>query len=247
MRPSTLSPVRLILFLFVSTLLVAVMYSQPARTSDGSETVQDQVPEPDGPTPVGEGAPPSTDHLAEKEAPTRHTVRRGETLFGIARRYGLSVADLQAANGLIGERILEGQVLQLERSAGDPVLTGALFQWPVVAPVSSQYGPRWGRHHDGIDLAANMGTPIQAARDGKVILAGEVKGYGNTVILEHADGSRTLYGHCESLKVMAGQRVTQGETIATVGSTGNSTGPHLHFEIQTGNEKVDPLRYLPPR
>ncbi|BAD39053.1 M23 family metallopeptidase [Symbiobacterium thermophilum] len=125
-------------------------------------------------------------------------------------------------------------------------LTGA-FAWPVTAPISSPFGPRWGRHHNGIDLAADHGEPIRASRAGEVLLAGEVEGYGLTVVIGHDDGTRTLYAHASALLVEAGEWVEQGQPIARVGSTGNSTGPHLHFEIIVGDRPVDPLDYLPPR
>lgn len=101
--------------------------------------------------------------------------------------------------------------------------------------------------HNGLDLAANMGDPIRAAKAGTVITAGEITGYGQTVILQHPDGTKTLYGHASRLLVKAGQAVKQGETIALVGSTGHSTGPHLHFEIIVNDKPQNPLLYLPKR
>lgn len=121
------------------------------------------------------------------------------------------------------------------------------FAWPVLAPVSSPFGPRWGRHHNGIDLAAEHGDVIRASRAGDVWLAGEVEGYGLTVVIGHDDGTRTLYAHASALLVTAGQRVEQGQPIARVGSTGRSTGPHLHFEIIVDDRPVNPLDYLPPQ
>jgi murein DD-endopeptidase MepM/ murein hydrolase activator NlpD len=129
----------------------------------------------------------------------------------------------------------------------DPVSHGDAFVWPVIAPISSPFGPRAGSYHHGLDLAANAGTPIHAARSGTVLLAGVVTGYGNTVILKHPDGTRTLYGHCSKLLVHPGQLVGQGDVIGLVGSTGHSTGPHLHFEIIVNDKAQDPLVYLPER
>lgn len=125
-------------------------------------------------------------------------------------------------------------------------LAGA-FVWPVEAPISSPFGPRWGRNHNGIDLAADHGELIRASRAGEVWLAGPVEGYGLTVVIGHDDGTRTLYAHASSLLVEAGDRVEQGQPIARVGSTGRSTGPHLHFEIIVDDRPVDPLDYLPPQ
>lgn len=176
-----------------------------------------------------------------------HQVQEGETLFRIAKRYGLQVADLQQANGLASDIIRPGQLLLLPGEGARDIgtLLGGTYIWPVSAPVSSYFGPRWGRPHNGIDLAANQGDEIRASRSGEVLIAGTVPGYGETVILLHEDGSRTLYAHCSRLLVKSGQRVRQGQVVALVGSTGQSTGPHLHFEIIVNNQPSDPLLYLP--
>ncbi|MFZ5816754.1 MAG: peptidoglycan DD-metalloendopeptidase family protein [Bacillota bacterium] len=177
-----------------------------------------------------------------------HEVRQGETLYRIARTYGVTVTAVQQANGLATDLIRPGQLLVLPgRGAGSALAAGGTFIWPVGAPVSSYFGPRWGRQHKGIDLAANHGDQIRASRDGQVVTAGVVPGYGETVILAHSDGSRTLYAHCSRLLVKPGERVKQGEAIALVGSTGHSTGPHLHFEIIVNGQPADPLLYLPRR
>lgn len=120
-----------------------------------------------------------------------------------------------------------------------------MYNWPVLAPISSYYGPRSGRMHSGIDLAANQGDPVRAAREGKVLVAGTLPGYGLTVILTHPDGSRTLYAHNSRLLVHSGQLVHRGDLLALVGSTGISTGPHLHFEVIINDRPRDPLLYLP--
>ncbi|MGI5967010.1 MULTISPECIES: peptidoglycan DD-metalloendopeptidase family protein [Anaerotruncus] len=98
--------------------------------------------------------------------------------------------------------------------------------------------------HNGIDIAAPRGTPVYAAAEGKVSLAGWYGEYGRCVIIDHADGSQTLYGHNSALMVSAGQTVKQGQKIAEVGSTGNSTGNHLHLELRVGSRFLDPLIYL---
>lgn len=178
--------------------------------------------------------------------PRLHQVAEGETLFAIARRYGVTVAALQAENGLASDLIRPGQLLLLPGGEGPTGLEGT-YIWPVLAPISSPFGPRWGRHHNGVDLAANHGDEIRASRSGEVWLAGEVEGYGLTVVIGHDDGSRTLYAHASKLLVEAGERVEQGQAIALVGATGNSTGPHLHFEVIVDDRPVNPLDYLPPR
>lgn len=121
---------------------------------------------------------------------------------------------------------------------------------PVEGRVSSPFGPRRlegeaeARLHAGLDIAAPTGTPIRAARGGTVTFAGRRGGYGNTVVIEHGGGLSTLYAHAASIDVAEGDRVRAGAPIATVGSTGRSTGPHLHFEIRRDGEPVDPARAL---
>jgi murein DD-endopeptidase MepM/ murein hydrolase activator NlpD len=120
------------------------------------------------------------------------------------------------------------------------------YAWPAQGALTSGYGYRWGRLHAGIDIAAPIGTPVLAAASGEVIEAGwNSGGYGNLVKLQHLDGSVTLYGHNDRILVSLGQKVAQGEQIAEMGSTGYSTGSHLHFEIHpTGEAAVDPIAYL---
>ncbi len=121
--------------------------------------------------------------------------------------------------------------------------------WPTRGVFSSGYGWRWGRMHKGIDIASNVGTPIVAAQAGQVTFAGwHDGGYGYLVELTHADGSRSLYAHNSRILVREGDRVQQGSTISLMGSTGRSTGPHLHFEIHpAGRGAANPMEFLPPR
>ena len=102
-----------------------------------------------------------------------------------------------------------------------------------------------GAHHDGYDLAAKEDSPIHPSRDGKVIFKGFLGGYGNAVIVEHADGFTTLYGHAKKLLASVGDLVTTKSIIATVGSTGRSTGPHLHYELRKNNVAIDPVGFTP--
>ena len=123
------------------------------------------------------------------------------------------------------------------------------YIWPTQGVFSSGYGWRWGRMHKGIDLANRTGTPIVAAKEGRVSFAGwHDGGYGYLIEISHADGSTTRYAHNSRLLVGQGQEVRQGEVISQMGSTGNSTGPHLHFEIiAPGMGAMNPLNFLPPR
>ena len=110
--------------------------------------------------------------------------------------------------------------------------------------ISSYYGMRWGRMHTGIDLASPQGTNIYSWKDGVVTFVGWSGGYGNFIIVDHGDGTVSRYGHCSGFNVSYGQAVQKGEVIGFVGSTGNSTGAHLHFEILVNGEFVDPLTLL---
>jgi len=133
---------------------------------------------------------------------------------------------------------------------GQPIayeLDQARFSWPVAAStVSSLYGPRWGKVHEGIDIAAPTGTPVKAARGGKVIYAeNRIGGYGKMVIIRHSPSFATVYAHLSRIGVRKGDFVERGKTIGKVGMTGRATSPHLHFEIRRQRASVDPLQYLP--
>jgi murein DD-endopeptidase MepM/ murein hydrolase activator NlpD len=123
---------------------------------------------------------------------------------------------------------------------------GGGFLWPVRGKVLSKFGPQGrGMHNDGINIAAAQGTPIRAAENGVVVYAGnELPGFGNLLILRHADGWTTAYGHTDAFRVRRGDTVRRGQVIATVGRTGGVSAPQLHFEIRKGSEAMDPSRYL---
>lgn len=130
-----------------------------------------------------------------------------------------------------------------------PALWNGRHSWPAKGVLTSGYGPRWGRMHRGIDIAAPTGTPIVASAPGEVITAGwNSGGYGNLVEIRHPDGTMTRYGHNSRIVVRKGQEVEQGQHIADMGSTGYSTGPHLHFEVHpSGKGAVNPMAFLPKR
>lgn len=128
--------------------------------------------------------------------------------------------------------------------------TGQLA-WPVNGEITSPFGwrvhPIWGTQifHAGLDIGADYGDPVHAADSGTVVFAGWMGGYGNAVMIDHGGGMVTLYGHNSSITVGEGEQVSKGQTIALAGSTGNSTGPHCHFEVRIHGEVVSPLQYLP--
>jgi murein DD-endopeptidase MepM/ murein hydrolase activator NlpD len=152
------------------------------------------------------------------------------------------VEALAAQSATLAAAIRDAQAGARSTGTGQPSAAG--FIWPVNGTVVSGFGMRWGRMHEGIDISAASGTPIWAAAAGTVIYAGWLGGYGNLVVVDHGNGLSTAYAHASSILVGVGQSVAQGETVSLVGSTGNSSGPHLHFEVRVNGTAVDPLLYL---
>ncbi len=188
-----------------------------------------------------------------------HKVKPGETIYRIAVYYDVSTQHIVEVNDIDDVRLVQpGMRLAIYGANRNPpdyslvskgkkrstAKTGK-FSWPVKGIVSSQYGLRWGRKHEGMDIAAKAGTPIVAARSGRVIFSGRLGGYGNVVILRHSGDYETVYAHNRKNRVKKGQKVREGEKIAEVGSTGKSTGPHLHFEVRHENRAKNPKLYLP--
>jgi murein DD-endopeptidase MepM/ murein hydrolase activator NlpD len=118
------------------------------------------------------------------------------------------------------------------------------FIWPATGPIGSRFGRRWGRPHQGIDIDAPNHSPIVAAQAGVVTLSGWKDGYGNTVIIDHGNGVNTLYAHQSRLVARSGEHVAQGQLIGYVGSTGNVTAPHLHYEVHINGVPRDPMPWL---
>jgi murein DD-endopeptidase MepM/ murein hydrolase activator NlpD len=114
---------------------------------------------------------------------------------------------------------------------------------PITGPITSHYGPRWGRMHAGTDFGAPIGTPVYAASNGSVVAAGPASGYGRWVKIAHPGGVTTVYGHISSWTVTVGQAVAVGQLVAYSGNEGRSTGPHLHFEVRPGGRSVDPVAF----
>jgi murein DD-endopeptidase MepM/ murein hydrolase activator NlpD len=119
------------------------------------------------------------------------------------------------------------------------------FIWPLNGPVTSPFGPRWGSFHPGLDIGGFTGEPFVAAKEGRVIYASWMDGYGNATMIDVGGGIVTLYGHQSRLGVTVGQTVKQGQVIGYVGCTGYCTGPHLHFEVRVNGSAVDPMQFLP--
>lgn len=201
-----------------------------------------------------------------------HVVRPGENLYRISRHYGVSVDAIRRANRVRDVTELQvGQALRIPGARGDepkapltPQAAGVTawkpsrgngaqalreadlsFAWPVRGSLTSSFGWRRGRRHEGIDIAARKGTPIHAAESGRIIFSGRLGDYGKVVIVKHAGRYSTVYAHNTRNKVKKGAFVEKGDVIATVGRTGNASGPHLHFEVRRDRVAHDPSDYLP--
>lgn len=194
------------------------------------------------------------------EKPVTHMVKRGENLWVIASSYNVEVSDLVEKNRISdADYLLEGeklvvlpnrsgtaknkQVAQATQQVSRNLATGD-FVWPVQGFVSSGFGIRDGRQHQGVDIAAAEGTTIRVTKKGRVVFAGPRGTYGLAVIIEHSGEMQTLYAHCSKLLVSADEDVTAGQAIAEVGNTGRSNGPHLHFEIIRQGVHCDPLPFF---
>jgi murein DD-endopeptidase MepM/ murein hydrolase activator NlpD len=149
-----------------------------------------------------------------------------------------AAAEQAAAKAKADQEAKAREAAEKLKSSGGAVL-------PAVGELTSGFGARWGTNHKGIDIANSIGTPIHATMAGEVIDSGPASGFGMWVRLQHADGTISVYGHINESMVSVGQQVAAGEQIATIGNRGQTTGPHLHFEIWlNGEEKIDPLSWL---
>ena len=184
--------------------------------------------------------------VASRDALVAARREKSTTLASIQsdRRSTLAEIDaLEQQSAALAARIREAQRQSSAPAIVSPSGSG-VFGWPVSGPVTSGYGMRWGRMHEGIDIAVGEGTPVHAAAAGSVIHAGWMGGYGNLVVVDHGNGLSTAYAHNSSLAVSVGQQVAAGEVVSYSGNTGNSTGPHVHFEVRVNGSAVDPLGYL---
>jgi murein DD-endopeptidase MepM/ murein hydrolase activator NlpD len=157
------------------------------------------------------------------------------------------VAALKGLKGDSIERIIKEPVTKqvaVGTKPPPPRQGTGTFSYPARGTITSKFGWRWGRRHNGIDIGLPVGTPVKAADGGTVKFSGKYGGFGNLVIIDHGDGYESYYGHNEKNLVSKGDKVHKGQTIALSGNTGNSTGPHLHFEVRRFGAPVNPLNYL---
>ena len=157
------------------------------------------------------------------------------------------LAEAKKANQKAIKNLAKNEKLQKGEVA---VSNAGGFRWPLMGRINSPFG--WRKHpitkrrdfHTGIDIKGNRGDPIKGAGSGKVVYSGWMGGYGKVIVIEHSNGQSTLYAHCSTLLVGKGANVSSGQLVAKVGTTGRSTGPHLHFEVRNGNTPVNPIKYL---
>lgn len=178
-----------------------------------------------------------------------HIVQAGETLSSIAARYGTSYQILAQLNGISNPNVIHvGQRLQLPGSTGGGAQlapSGVRFLQPVPGSITPNFGQDRGTHaHGGVDIAAPCGTPIKAAAAGRVTVAHFSQTAGNMVRIDHGGGVDTQYFHLSRYAVAVGANVAQGQTIGYVGSTGRSTGCHLHWEVRRNGQPINPLTAL---
>lgn len=194
-----------------------------------------------------------------------HTVGRGETLWRISNTYGVDAEEVADLNNIsdpaeirAGQKLFIPGVRKPRRVVPNVELASVKrdreekivvekgrFIWPLRGTVSSGFGLRGGERHDGVDIRAPRGTEIKASDDGVVVVNDFFRAYGNIIILEHRNGYYTVYAHNKKNLVAKGDRVSRGQTIASVGDSGNATGYHLHFEVRKGKKTLNPLFYLP--
>lgn len=179
-----------------------------------------------------------------KETLIYHKLKKGETVFRLSKIYGSTVDEILNLNHIQDiNDIPIGTTLLIRSTSGI-----SKFSWPLNGQITSKFGRRKGRFHYGIDIAARKGTKIRSAARGVVILSGYkvdgFRGYGKLVVLQHNENTVSLYAHNNNNYVLQGNCVAEGEVIGEVGSTGRSTGPHLHFEIRKNKKAVDPYIFL---
>lgn len=207
------------------------------------------------------GAPAGRPVAAEGEKEGQvHIVAAGETLYAIAKRYGVDPNRLARENGIddpttlrIGQRLAIPSTSASREPAAPATPTpdarpgvAPRLGWPAQGVLYAKFGKRGDAVHEGIDIAAPEGTAIVAAGDGTVLFAGEQKGYGLMIIIQHKDDLITLYATNRELLVKEGARVARGQLIARMGGETQSNGPRLHFEVREARVARDPLLYLPP-
>ncbi|HEY0638632.1 MAG TPA: M23 family metallopeptidase [Pseudonocardiaceae bacterium] len=197
-----------------------------------------QAQSSDGTTSALDGIAP----LAGDNVQTTFGIGGGTTAEDMLRPQVLAYAKTDTTQV---QSLAKGERIGVERAAREAEARRPLYALPTVGTFTSGYGARWGTTHWGIDIANRIGTPIVSAADGVVVETGPASGFGLWVRVQHNDGTITVYGHIDRSLVHKGQQVKAGEQIATMGNRGQSTGPHLHFEVWNPNgAKINPVTWL---
>jgi murein DD-endopeptidase MepM/ murein hydrolase activator NlpD len=183
-----------------------------------------------------------------------YTIKKGDSLESVSVAYGISADSIVEANGLMSDRLEPERVVFLPDARLPSFrlreINGDLFRWPVSGGISSRYGWRTDpfsgsrTFHNGLDIASWMGSPVRAAMEGRVSETGYSASFGNYILIAHHSGYASFYGHLSSIGVRSGQAVSLGQVIGAVGSTGYSTGPHLHFTVFKYGSTVNPAILL---
>ncbi len=220
----------------------------------GTFSEKGEIPEVPAAPAIQSAVPAKADTLLLESV---YVVKLKDTLFSIAKANGMTVDEIKTLNRLSSNDIRVGQKLWLagtppEDGSGQTADSGSDSSrirsdcfMPATGKVTSEFGMRRGRPHKGIDIANKSGTPIYAVLDGVVVFSGVQRGYGNVVLIEHPNFVMTVYAHHEKNLVKVGDPVKRGQHIANMGSTGNSTGPHLHFEYRVKGTAINPRKVLP--
>src|SRR6056297_206308 len=184
-----------------------------------------------------------------------HEVKPGDALLSIAKKYGVDVQTIKQANNLNSNKIIAGENLVIpfeERVKGGKFSLGkGAFIWPLQGRISSYFGWRndpvtgGSEFHKGLDIAVPLATEIRAAASGEVVKSGWMSGFGKTLVIDHGEGVETVYAHNSKIYVNVGESIHTGQLIARAGSTGKSTGSHLHFGVLVDDKAVNPMKYLP--
>lgn len=191
---------------------------------------------------------PSGDHPV-------HIIKTGETLWDVAETFGVSLDELYAMNpGIDAANLKVGNSLALPQGTTNRVsvaslpsrgaVVNALFSWPIMGAITSAFGWRNSGYHHGLDISAHIGDPVRAAASGSVSFTGVQGVYGKMIVIDHPGGRQTAYAHLSEIDVSKGSQVSRGQTIGKVGVTGNSTGPHLHFEVRQAKKAINPIAVL---
>ena len=224
---------------------------QPLASGSGQRTSDDDVARVHGSTSAPAiqllaAEPPISTAAEQQKIQKSETINRQRAARAEAARKAAEAAAAKAKAKAEAERRAAQEAARAEaaRRTAEEAAQRAEVAKPAEGVLTPGYGARWGSTHQGIDIANEIGTPVRSAAAGEVITAGPASGFGLWVRVQHDDGTITVYGHVNTIDVSVGERVAAGEQIATMGNRGQSTGPHLHFEVLQNGSKVNPLSWL---